>query len=56
MSQLPKDLEGSIAVVGLAWRFPGAENVERFWENLRDGVESVRFLSEEEARARRTCQ
>src|SRR5688500_15173781 len=51
MSQLPKDLEGSIAIVGLAGRFPGAANVERFWENLRDGVESVRLLSEEEARA-----
>jgi amino acid adenylation domain-containing protein len=50
MSQLPKDLEGSIAVVGLAGRFPGAENTERFWENLRGGVESIRVLSREEAR------
>ncbi|HEX7185752.1 MAG TPA: amino acid adenylation domain-containing protein, partial [Thermoanaerobaculia bacterium] len=51
MSELPKDLEGSIAVVGLAGRFPGALDAARFWENLRDGVESVRFLSDEEALA-----
>ncbi|HSF43554.1 MAG TPA: beta-ketoacyl synthase N-terminal-like domain-containing protein, partial [Thermoanaerobaculia bacterium] len=51
MSQLPEDLEGSIAIVGLAGRFPGAPDAARFWENLRDGVESVRFLSDEEALA-----
>src|SRR5262249_37536385 len=30
-----------IAVVGLAARFPGAEDAETFWRNLRDGVDSV---------------
>ncbi|HXO20693.1 MAG TPA: amino acid adenylation domain-containing protein, partial [Thermoanaerobaculia bacterium] len=37
-----------IAVVGLAGRFPGARDVEEYWRNLRDGVESIRFFSDEE--------
>lgn len=40
-------IEG-IAVVGMSGRFPGAPNVEKFWENLRDGVESVTFFTDEE--------
>ncbi|WP_329251613.1 amino acid adenylation domain-containing protein [Streptomyces sp. NBC_01478] len=30
-----------IAVVGMAGRFPGAPDVDAFWENLRAGVESI---------------
>lgn len=30
-----------IAVIGTAARFPGADDVEEFWTNLVDGVESV---------------
>ncbi|MFN2416207.1 MAG: type I polyketide synthase [Pyrinomonadaceae bacterium] len=37
-----------VAVVGLALRFPGARSAEEFWRNLRDGVESVAFFSDEE--------
>ncbi len=37
-----------IAVIGMACRFPGAENVAQFWRNLRDGVESVRFFGRSE--------
>lgn len=33
--------EDSIAVVGMACRFPGASTPERFWELLRDGVDLV---------------
>jgi acyl transferase domain-containing protein len=40
-----------IAVVGLVGRFPGADNLEEFWRNLRDGVESVTFFTEEELQA-----
>src|SRR5258706_12058445 len=40
-------LEG-IAIIGMAGRFPGARNVEQFWENLKNGVESIRFFSEQE--------
>jgi acyl transferase domain-containing protein len=37
-----------IAIVGMAGRFPGARNIDEFWRNLRDGVESIRQLSEAE--------
>jgi len=37
-----------IAVVGMSGRFPGARNIEEFWNNLRRGVESVRPFTPEE--------
>jgi phthiocerol/phenolphthiocerol synthesis type-I polyketide synthase E len=37
-----------IAIIGMAGRFPGADGLEGFWNNLRDGVESIRPLSDEE--------
>jgi len=40
-----------IAVVGMSCRFPGAESVEELWRNLRDGVESLAVLSDEQLAA-----
>lgn len=40
--------EFDIAIVGMAARFPGARNVEEFWQNLARGTESIARLSEEE--------
>lgn len=37
-----------IAVIGMAGRFPGAQSVEEFWQNLRAGVESIAFFDDEE--------
>ena len=37
-----------IAIIGMAGRFPGANNIEQFWLNLRDGVESVSFFTDQE--------
>src|ERR1700704_6065544 len=37
-----------IAVVGMACRFPGARNLEEFWHNLVEGVESITKFSDEE--------
>ncbi|AKG21612.1 polyketide synthase [Calothrix sp. 336/3] len=37
-----------IAIIGMAGRFPGAKNVDIFWQNLRDGVESITFFTDEE--------
>ncbi|HEV7667183.1 MAG TPA: amino acid adenylation domain-containing protein [Thermoanaerobaculia bacterium] len=37
-----------IAIVGMSGRFPGAADVERFWDNLRLGVESISNFSDEE--------
>src|SRR6185436_13557400 len=41
----------SIAIVGMAGRFPGANDLDQYWTNLRDGIESVSFFSDEELRA-----
>jgi phthiocerol/phenolphthiocerol synthesis type-I polyketide synthase E len=46
-SETTNSIEG-IAIIGMAGRFPGAKNVDEFWENLRDGVESISFFSEQE--------
>src|SRR5581483_3270914 len=32
---------GDIAVIGMACRVPGADSLDEFWRNLRDGVESI---------------
>jgi amino acid adenylation domain-containing protein/FkbM family methyltransferase len=44
---LPK-AGGRIAVVGMAGRFPGARDLGELWRNLRGGVESIRFFTDEE--------
>jgi len=44
-------LAGGIAVVGMAGCVPGAANVEQFWENLKNGVESISVLSDVELEA-----
>src|SRR5687767_307179 len=41
----------TVAIVGMAGRFPGADNVEKFWQNLREGVESIVTFTEDEIRA-----
>ena len=37
-----------IAVVGMSVRLPGASNPSEYWQNLRNGLSSIRRLSEEE--------
>ncbi len=44
----PYELMEGIAIVGMAGRFPGAINIQSFWQNLRDGLESLSFLTDEE--------
>jgi acyl transferase domain-containing protein/acyl carrier protein len=39
---------GDIAIIGMAGRFPGAKNVAEFWQNLKNGVESISFFSAEQ--------
>ncbi|MFM9432979.1 phthiocerol/phenolphthiocerol synthesis type-I polyketide synthase E [Janthinobacterium sp. CG_23.3] len=41
-----------IAIVGMAGRFPGAEDIDALWRNIRDGVESRSAFSDDELRAR----
>jgi iturin family lipopeptide synthetase A len=38
-----------IAVIGMAGRFPGAKTINEFWNNLKNGVESISFLGDGEA-------
>ena len=40
-----------LAVVGMRGRFPGASDLDRYWENLAAGVESIEALTVEEMRA-----
>ncbi|MGI2902882.1 SDR family NAD(P)-dependent oxidoreductase [Tolypothrix sp. VBCCA 56010] len=37
-----------IAVIGMSGRFPRARNLDAFWHNLRDGIESISFFSNQE--------
>ena len=37
-----------IAVIGMSGRFPRASSVEAFWQNIRDGVESIAHFSDQE--------
>ena len=44
-----------IAIIGMAGRFPDAPDIDDFWRNLRDGVESIRPFSDEELLAAGTA-
>lgn len=37
-----------IAIIGMSGRFPGANNVEKLWENLCNNVASITFFKDEE--------
>jgi len=38
-----------IAIIGMAGRFPGAADIDRFWDNLCHEVESIDFFNDEDA-------
>lgn len=46
----PEEIRASsdIAIIGMNGRFPGANDLAEFWRNLREGVESVTFFSDQE--------
>lgn len=37
-----------IAIIGMAGRWPGADSVDALWHHLRNGIEMVKFFSDEE--------
>ncbi|MCG3150566.1 MAG: D-alanine--poly(phosphoribitol) ligase subunit 1 [Verrucomicrobiae bacterium] len=39
---------GDVAIIGMAGRFPGARDINAFWQNLKNGVESIRFFTDAE--------
>jgi len=45
---LQDNLQNGVAILAMAGRFPQAPALDRFWDNLRNGVESIRVLSEAE--------
>jgi len=47
-SHLEKRRTEDVAVIGMSGRFPGAEDVATFWENLKNGKEGISFFSDEE--------
>lgn len=42
---------GNVAVIGINGRFPGAKDINEFWDNLINGVESIKFFTDEELKA-----
>ncbi|ESZ55189.1 hypothetical protein X727_33180 [Mesorhizobium sp. L103C119B0] len=46
----PKQDRNAVAIIGMAGRFPGAEDVDQFWSNLVDGIESIADLDEQTLR------
>jgi amino acid adenylation domain-containing protein len=40
--------DSDIAIIAMVGRFPGARDTQEYWRNLRDGVESIVRLSDEE--------
>lgn len=47
-------LDGAVAIVGMAGRFPGASDIEQFWENLCAGRESIVAIPEKDLEDRLT--
>ncbi|MEI6882999.1 MAG: beta-ketoacyl synthase N-terminal-like domain-containing protein [Bacteroidota bacterium] len=42
------NLEGRIAIVGMACRLPGARNINEYWNNLLKGLETLSTFTDEE--------
>ncbi len=40
-----------IAIIGMSGCFPDAKNLDEFWQNLRDGVESIHRFTDQELKA-----
>jgi len=37
-----------VAIIGMAARFPGADTIDTLWQNLCDGVESIKVFNDDE--------
>src|SRR5262245_13368961 len=44
-------LRHGVAIIGMTGRFPGANDLDTYWRNIRDGVESITFFADEQLRA-----
>ncbi len=46
--QYRKSADAPIAIIGMAGRFPGADNVAELWEVLKEGRETISFFTKDE--------
>ena len=46
--ELRKTGNKDVAIIGMSCRFPGANNISEFWDNLCNGVESISFFEDNE--------
>ena len=46
-SRQSRHRQGEIAIIGMACRFPGANNYQQFWENLEQGINSISEIPSE---------
>ncbi|MFB7663202.1 SDR family NAD(P)-dependent oxidoreductase [Kitasatospora sp. NPDC056138] len=49
--QMHEQIAEPVAIVGMAGRFPGAEDLERLWQVLSEGTDCVSTLGDDELRA-----
>ncbi|WP_199911710.1 type I polyketide synthase [Dongshaea marina] len=50
MKHQPKLRDKDIAIVGMSGRFPGAEDINKFWNNLCAGLETISTFTDQELR------
>jgi amino acid adenylation domain-containing protein len=43
-----KEYDNDVAIIGMSGRFPGASDLDEFWEILKNGKETTRFFSDGE--------
>jgi 3-oxoacyl-(acyl-carrier-protein) synthase len=48
MNQKSRYTGEEIAVIGMAGRFPGARDLDEFWDNMKNGIESISFFPGDE--------
>jgi amino acid adenylation domain-containing protein len=41
-------MQDAVAIIGMSCRFPGAESVDEYWQNLKAGAESITVFSDAE--------
>jgi len=46
-----RNCSDEIAVIGMSGRYPGAANIHEFWENLKNGIETISFFTPQELTA-----
>ncbi len=46
--QLSDDNLQSVAIIGMAGKFPKAQDIEKYWQNLQEGLEAVEQFTEQQ--------